>query len=535
MWARLRSVANGRYLLLWLILNCLLASSPIHASMDKVSLRLAWKNQFQFAGYYVAKEKGFYAQDELDVDFLEKQHGIDNAQELLSGNTEFAVGRSSVLINRARGDDIVAMMAVFQDSPMMLLTLGGSGISEPASLLGKRIMLTQEAKNVSDVLAMLIQAGISADDYIHLQHSFNLDNLINGNADAMVAYVSNEPFQLQKRGIKFNVIHPKDHGFNMYSDILFTSGRMVKQRPDLVEKFYRATLLGWLYAFDNNEESVSIILEKYNTQNRSREALQFEAHALKELAFDAEGKFGTITMDRVQQMLQIYLLTNIVDKDVDVSGFIYQSPMSKFSFSSQELQYIYVKPVVPASVNQEWMPYEGEEGGIYEGMVADYMRLLQDRLGITFHIVSTSSVSEANRLIQSGKCEIISAVFPTSAGSRLCNLTTPYMSVPAVIASSASTDRKDSFPESISVVKDTAFEEILRTRYPNVRIISVENGHQGLELVQEDKVGGYLCTRARVNSLAATYSFGGRNILWMNHWTPSSTVLMRHCIGPRTA
>ncbi len=480
MWVRLYSVANRRFMLLWLILSCLLASSPIHASMDKVSLRLVWKNQFQFAGYYVAKEKGFYAQEGLDVEILEKQRGIDNAQELLSGKTEFAVGRSSVLINRARGDDIVAMMAAFQDSPMMLLTLGNSGISEPASLLGKRVMLTQDAKNVSEVLAMLIQADISGDEYIHLQHSFNLDDLINGNADAMAAYVSNEPFQLQKRGVKFNVIHPKNHGFNMYSDILFTSGRMVEQRPDLVDKFYHATRLGWLYAFDNIEETVSIILEKYNTQNRSREALQFEAHALKKLAFDAEGKFGTITMDRVQQMLQIYLLTNIVDKNADISGFIYQSPMSKFSISIQELHYIRTKPVVSACVNQEWMPYEGEENGIYKGMVADYMRLLQDRLDITFHIVPTSSVSEANRFIQSGKCEIISAVLPTSRGRRSYNLTTPYLSVPAVIATRASANGKAPFPESVSVVKNTAFEEIIQARHPNVRVVSVENGRQGL-------------------------------------------------------
>ncbi len=505
---RLCSVGNRRFLLLvLLILSCLLASFPIHASMDKVRLRLVWKNQFQFAGYYVAKEKGFYAQAGLDVEILEKELDIDNAQELLSGKTEFAVGRSSILINRARGDDVVALMAVFQNSPMMLLTLGNSGISEPASLLNTRIMFTQESTNVSEVLAMLIQAGISRDEYVHLKHSFSLKDLVNGKTDAMAAYVSNEPFQLEKSGVKFNVIHPKDHGFNMYSDILFTSGKMVKQQPDLVEKFYHASLLGWLYAFDNIEETVSIILEKYNSQNRSKEALLFEAKALKELAFDEEGKFGSITMERLQQMLQIYLLTNIVDKDVDISGFIYEHPVRKFRISSKELQYVRANPIISVCVNQDWMPYEGIDHGTYKGMVADYMHLLQDRLGLIFHIVPADSISKANTLIQSGKCEVISAAIPTIRGNRSYNLTTPYLSVPAVIATNASANIKDSFPESISVVKGTAFEEIVQTRYPDVRIISVDNGRQGLELVQKEEVEGYLGTRARVNTLAAKHSF----------------------------
>jgi len=169
----LRPVGNRKIQLLLLLLFFLLTCMPIHAAEEKVRLRLAWKNQFQFAGYYVAKEKGFYEQEGLDVSILEKQQNIDNAQELLSGKTDFAVGRSSILINRARGDDVVALMAAFQHSPMMLLTLQSSGIFKPAKLKGKRIMFTQDAKLVPDVLAILMQAGLSKDDYVHLNHSFN--------------------------------------------------------------------------------------------------------------------------------------------------------------------------------------------------------------------------------------------------------------------------------------------------------------------------------------------------------------------------
>jgi len=512
MLVKLPQVCNRRFQQLLLLLFFLLTCIPIHAADEKVRLRLAWKNQFQFAGYYVAKEKGFYEQEGLDVSILEKQKDINNVQELLSGKTDFAVGRSSILINRARGDDVVALMAAFQHSPMMLLTLQSSGISKPVKLKGKRIMFTQDAKLVSDVLAILMQAGLSKDDFVHLNHSYNLDDLVNSNTDAMAAYSSNEPFQLEKRGIEYNIIHPKDFGFDIYSDILFTSGRMVKQRPDLVEKFYHASLLGWLYAFDNIEETVSIILDKYNTQNRSKEALLFEANALKKLAFDKEGKFGSITMGRFLQMLQIYILTNITDKNVDLSGFIYHQPMSKFYLSAKELQYIYAVPVVKVCVNQDWMPYEGIEEGRHKGMVADYLRLLKEKLGITFSVVPTKSVSEGISFIKSGKCTIISSVIPTAKSSRSYNLTTPFLSVPVVLATSSGADIGDSIPESISVMEDTAFEEIVQTRYPRVRMVSVASGQEGLELVLENKVHGFLSARAHINSLVSKYSINNIEI-----------------------
>ncbi len=497
--------------LLWLSFSllCLLLSSSLHASPDKVRLRLVWKNQFQFAGYYVAKEKGFYEQEGLEVEILEKQHEIDNVEEVLSGESDFAVGRSSILINRARGDDITAMFAAFQHSPMMLLTLGKSGLSTPASLRGKRIMFTPEAKLVSEVLAMLMRAGITLGDFIQQKHSFNLDDLVNGETDAMAAYISNEPFQMQKRGLAYHVIHPKDHGFDMYSDILFTSGRMLRERPELVERFYRASLRGWLYAFEHIEESATMIFDHYNTQKRTKEALVFEGEALKNLAFDTDGAFGSITMSRLKQMLQIYLLTNIVSKDSDLTGFIYKSPISRLSISSKELEYIATKRNLSICVADGWMPYEGIEDGVHKGVVADYMKLLQEKIGIPFSIVPTSSISQARDFIHSGKCGIISAVIPTAKGSRYYEFTTPYLSVPAVIAVSSDADFGSGVPDPIAVIKDTSFEEIISVRYPGVKTVAVDTGLQGLELLQKGEVKGMLCTNAHLNSLISEHGIKG--------------------------
>ena len=261
---------------LFILLFCALSLFPFPAQtadLTPVSLRLLWKHQFQFAGYYVAQEKGFYADAGLDVSIHEFASATNLVDDVLSGGSDFAVGRSSILIDKARGKDIVALFAAFQDSPLMLLSLESSGIQSPADLRSRNIMLTQQAEQVADVLAMMLQSGITPDDFNPQNHSFNLQDLIAGKTDAMGSYVSNEPYQLQLKGIPYRVLHPKDYGFSMYSDILFTSARTARERPETTRAFYQASLKGWHYAFDHIEETVDIILAGYNSQKRSREAL----------------------------------------------------------------------------------------------------------------------------------------------------------------------------------------------------------------------------------------------------------------------
>ena len=98
------------------------------ASAEEVTLQLKWKHQFQFAGYYAAKEKGFYQEAGLDVNILEAQAGIDPVREVVAGRAQFGVGTSELILNRYRGDAITVLGVIFQHSPLSLITLTASGI-----------------------------------------------------------------------------------------------------------------------------------------------------------------------------------------------------------------------------------------------------------------------------------------------------------------------------------------------------------------------------------------------------------------------
>lgn len=122
---------------------------------EKVSLQLSWKHQFQFAGYYVAKELGYYKEAGIDVDIKEFYFGVDLTQSVLDGSSDFAVGRSSIIIEKAEGKNIVAIAAIYQKSPLMLLVREDSGIKKLEDLKNKKIMITTDAKSTASIMAML--------------------------------------------------------------------------------------------------------------------------------------------------------------------------------------------------------------------------------------------------------------------------------------------------------------------------------------------------------------------------------------------
>ena len=90
--------------------------------LQKVSLQFHWLDQFEFAGYYMAKEKGFYANKGFDVEFKKYTYGLDVLQEVESNNATFAIGGSDLVIHISKGADIKLLASIFQSSPLVLLT-----------------------------------------------------------------------------------------------------------------------------------------------------------------------------------------------------------------------------------------------------------------------------------------------------------------------------------------------------------------------------------------------------------------------------
>ncbi|MEJ5168974.1 MAG: ABC transporter substrate-binding protein, partial [Arcobacteraceae bacterium] len=305
---------------LFLVLYLLFAFEFAFAN-QKVTLQLQWLHQFQFAGYYIAKEKGFYEEAGLDVELLEMTQNTNVVEKVLTNKATYGTGRSSLLIDRYKGKKIVLLSAIFQESPSVLLTTD-LNIIQPKDLKNKKVMVTPDELESTAMLSMFASQSLTGKDIIIQQHSFNLQDLIDKKTSAMACYLSNEPYTLNKNKILFNTLNPKDYGFDFYGDLLFTSQEEIEKYPNRAKEFTKASLRGWEYAFDNIEETAKLIFEKYNTQNKTLEHLIFEGQVLKELAYSGVDRVGVLDKKKIESIAKIYAITGVIDFNNNIKDFV---------------------------------------------------------------------------------------------------------------------------------------------------------------------------------------------------------------------
>jgi len=299
-------------------------TDPAAKSLDTVHLQLRWKHQFQFAGYYAALEKGYYREEGLNVVLHAGAPERQPVTEVLSGRAQYAEGNSEVLLARLQGRPLVALAAIFQHSPSVLLALRASGITTPQDLAGRKVMF-MNGMNDADFMTMLHNEGVVRDQLTILPSSYDVEDLVTGKVDAFNSYLTNEPYFLKQRGIEYTVINPINSRVDFYSDILFTSEDEVRKNPDRVEAMRRATLKGWRYAMDQPDEIIELLLTKYKVP-KTRAHLEFEANAMRPLILPDLIPIGNMNPERWKHMADTFALTGLISRNYALDGFMYEDP-----------------------------------------------------------------------------------------------------------------------------------------------------------------------------------------------------------------
>jgi diguanylate cyclase (GGDEF)-like protein len=290
-------------------------------SLQVIDFQLRWHHQFQFAGYYAALEQGYYREEGLDVRLHEGAPGRTPVEEVLAGRAQYAESNSEVLYSRMQGKPLVALAAIFQHSPSVLIARKDSGITTPHDLIGKKVMLMNTSTD-ADFLAMLVHEGIKPESINIIPSSYDFNDLISGKVDAFNSYLTNEPYLLKQRGIDYTVINPSSYSIDFYSDILFTTEQELKEHPERVEAFRRATLKGWHFAMDHPSEVIQLLISKYKVQ-KSREHLLFEADAMAPLVVPDLVELGHMNPERWKRMTNAFISAGMGKQDFSLEGFIY--------------------------------------------------------------------------------------------------------------------------------------------------------------------------------------------------------------------
>ncbi len=202
----MRKTAGTIFLLFSLLLSLPLCAEQ-NRTLEPVTLQLQWKDQFQFAGFYAAKEKGFYADAGLDVHFKPFKSGIDIVDEVLQGRADYGLAYAGIIGRYLEGDPLLFLANFFKQSPLVLVTQ--PEIALPSDLVGKRVMATNDSMTLATLLMMLKKFDVAPKDFTVVPPSFSVDDFIAHEIDAAAVFLSNETYQLSQKGVPTIFLTPK--------------------------------------------------------------------------------------------------------------------------------------------------------------------------------------------------------------------------------------------------------------------------------------------------------------------------------------
>jgi NitT/TauT family transport system substrate-binding protein len=255
---------------------------------SKIRLALNWKPDPEFGGFYAAD----YSKHGLDVELLPGGSGTPTVQMIGAGSAEFGILQADeLLLARARGNDVVALFATLQSSPIGIMTHA-----------------SRKLESIGDVLksgTLAIESGLPYARLLKKKFGFDhvkvvpspggdLTIFLNDENFAQQVFVTTEPLQAKRKGVEVKVFPVSDIGYNPYTTVMATSGDLLRKNPDIAKNMVAAVREGWLGYLQNAAPTN----DKMHALNRSMEAASFAEIAEAQKPLVEASPLGTMTTDR---------------------------------------------------------------------------------------------------------------------------------------------------------------------------------------------------------------------------------------------
>lgn len=289
--------------------------------LTPVTIRLQWITQAQFAGYFIAKSKGFYEEEGLNVTIEEGGYSFSNIKSVQANLEEFGNRWVSDLVPYNK--DFIILANVFKQTGMYLVSKKEKNIKNIQDLVGKRVSVWFIG-NEYYLKAFFKHGNLPLDKIKIIPQRFDLTQFINNEVDVITVMNYNELLQLENFGYsrdKLNIIDFGNYKFNFMGDCIFTSREYYKNNPEICQQFVRATLKGWAYTIENPEESVDILIKSTKFQKLD---YNFQLRELKECIKLIKYKqlpLGYVEENDINVVFESYKSLGLIDKNADYKGF----------------------------------------------------------------------------------------------------------------------------------------------------------------------------------------------------------------------
>jgi NitT/TauT family transport system substrate-binding protein len=290
-------------------------------TLDKVSFGTNWVAEAEHGGFFQAVADGTYKSYGLDVTIVPGGPNANNRILLIAGKLDFSMSANTLESFDAVANKvpIVTVAAMFQKDPQVLLTHPESKITKLEEL--KPLTLFVSKEGITSYFQWLKSEYGFSEDKVK-PYTFNAQPFIADKQSAMQGYVTSEPFAIEKTaGFKPGIILLADYGFNTYSTLIEARRDLTDKKPDLVQRFVDASIVGWYHYLYGDNAAANAMIKKLNPE-MTDELLAYSVNKMKEYGIVDSGDslhdgIGAMTDARFASFFEKMVRAGVVRRDID--------------------------------------------------------------------------------------------------------------------------------------------------------------------------------------------------------------------------
>jgi NitT/TauT family transport system substrate-binding protein len=295
--------------------------------LRKVSLRQEWFPNVSYLGEVIAINETDSING-LDINLIQGADDIDPVKMVISGNNDFGVcGVDRIFSAEEKGADLVVIGVVNHINPTCFIAKESKNVLKPSDFEGKKVgvYIGNNTEMVYRTLAK--KMNLNKSKIKEIEPSFDLATFIADAYDIRPAYIFDEPVSLDQKGIKYSIVKPQDYGVKFIGTAYFTTGKMIKQHPEIVQAFINSIAKGWEIALQEPTKAIKYLKNFDKNIDENREKNSFDKGA--DYFRGEDGNILEVKLERWTEMGN-YLKDLGVIKSFDISKITNTSFIEKY-------------------------------------------------------------------------------------------------------------------------------------------------------------------------------------------------------------
>lgn len=312
---------NRLRLLLFVVFAVCPAIAPLTCDADDhITFGIDWRAEAEYGGYYQALATGLYAKHGLDVAIKQGGPQLNQMELMMAGRLDFNLGGGRAIEFVAQKLPFVAITAIFQKDPAVLIAHPGPGITGFASLRGRPMAIAPDARQT---WWRFLAARYGYSDSELRPYAFNPAPFLVNPKLVQEGYLTSEPFLIERQGgFKPAVLLAADGGYDGYSNIITTSRAMIEKHPDIVQRFVDASIEGW-YSYLYGDPAPANRLIKAANPEMTDDLLAFGRTAMKDHGIVDSGDaltlgIGAMTSARWSKFYREMVAVHVYSPGLDI-------------------------------------------------------------------------------------------------------------------------------------------------------------------------------------------------------------------------